>query len=125
MASDKTIIKCSFCGRDKRDTSMLIAGITGHICDKCIDQAYAIVREESTSSESKNLNHKITLLKPIEIKNHLDEYIIGQDASKKVLSVAVYNHYKRIMQKPTKGAEDVEIEKSNIIMVGETGTGKT
>ncbi|HRH02413.1 MAG TPA: ATP-dependent Clp protease ATP-binding subunit ClpX [Bacteroidia bacterium] len=125
MASDKTLIKCSFCGRDKRDTSMLIAGITGHICDKCIDQAYAIVREESTSSESKNLNHKITLLKPVEIKNHLDEYIIGQDASKKVLSVAVYNHYKRIMQKPSKGAEDVEIEKSNIIMVGETGTGKT
>lgn len=125
MASDKTLIKCSFCGRDKRDTSMLIAGITGHICDKCIDQAYAIVREESTSSESKNLNHKITLLKPVEIKNHLDEYIIGQDTSKRVLSVAVYNHYKRIMQKPSKGSEDVEIEKSNIIMVGETGTGKT
>ena len=126
MASDKTLIKCSFCGRDKRDTSMLIAGITGHICDKCIDQAYTIVREESTTSESKNLNHKITLLKPVEIKSHIDEYVIGQDDSKKVLSVAVYNHYKRIMQKPAKNsAEEVEIEKSNIIMVGETGTGKT
>ncbi len=126
MASDKTLIKCSFCGRDKRDTSMLIAGITGHICDKCIDQAHTIVREESTTSESKNLNHKITLLKPAEIKSHLDEYVIGQDDSKKVLSVAVYNHYKRIMQKPAKNnAEEVEIEKSNIVMVGETGTGKT
>ncbi|MBL0046729.1 MAG: ATP-dependent Clp protease ATP-binding subunit ClpX [Bacteroidetes bacterium] len=126
MASDKTLIKCSFCGRDKRDTSMLIAGITGHICDKCIDQAYTIVKEESTTSESKNLNHKITLLKPVEIKSHLDEYVIGQDDSKKVLSVAVYNHYKRIMQKPAKNnAEEVEIEKSNIVMVGETGTGKT
>ncbi len=126
MASDKSLIKCSFCGRDKRDTSMLIAGITGHICDKCIDQAHNIVREEATTSESKNLNHKITLLKPIEIKNYLDEYVIGQDDSKKVLSVAVYNHYKRIMQKPAKsGAEEVEIEKSNIVMVGETGTGKT
>jgi ATP-dependent Clp protease ATP-binding subunit ClpX len=125
MASDKTLIKCSFCGRDKRDTSMLIAGITGHICDKCIDQAHTIVREESTSTESKNFNHKITLLKPTEIKSHLDEYVIGQDDSKKVLSVAVYNHYKRIMQKPSKAGEEVEIEKSNIIMVGETGTGKT
>ena len=126
MANDKTLIKCSFCGRDKRDTSMLIAGITGHICDKCIDQAYNIVREESTSTESKNLNHKITLLKPAEIKSHLDEYVIGQDDSKKVLSVAVYNHYKRIMQKPAKNnSEEVEIEKSNIVMVGETGTGKT
>ncbi len=125
MANDKTIIKCSFCGRDKRDTSMLIAGITGHICDKCIDQAHNIVREESTTSESKNLNHKITLLKPTEIKSHLDEYVIGQDDSKKVLSVAVYNHYKRIMQKPSKSGEEVEIEKSNIVMVGETGTGKT
>ena len=126
MANDKTLIKCSFCGRDKRDTSMLIAGITGHICDKCIDQAYNIVREASTSTESKNLNHKITLLKPAEIKSHLDEYVIGQDDSKKVLSVAVYNHYKRIMQKPAKNnSEEVEIEKSNIVMVGETGTGKT
>jgi ATP-dependent Clp protease ATP-binding subunit ClpX len=125
MASDKTLIKCSFCGRDKRDTSMLIAGITGHICDKCIDQAYNIVREESTSTEVKNQNQKITLLKPQEIKSHLDEYVIGQDDSKKVLSVAVYNHYKRIMQKPSKSGEEVEIEKSNIVMVGETGTGKT
>ena len=126
MASDKSSIKCSFCGRDKRDTSMLIAGITGHICDKCIEQAYNIVREESSTTEAKNLSHKITLLKPAEIKKHLDEYVIGQDDSKKVLSVAVYNHYKRIMQKPAKNAaEEVEIEKSNIIMVGETGTGKT
>ena len=126
MASDKSSIKCSFCGRDKRDTSMLIAGITGHICDKCIEQAYNIVREESSTTEAKNLSHKITLLKPAEIKKHLDEYVIGQDDSKKVLSVAVYNHYKRIMQKPAKNAADeVEIEKSNIVMVGETGTGKT
>lgn len=126
MASDKSVIKCSFCGRDKRDTSMLIAGITGHICDKCIDQAYNIVKEESTTTEAKNLNHKITLLKPAEIKSYIDEYVIGQDDSKKVLSVAVYNHYKRILQKPAKNtADEVEIEKSNIVMVGETGTGKT
>ena len=126
MATDKTIIKCSFCGRDKRDAAMLIAGITGHICDKCIDQAYTIVRDEASNHESKKISEKITLLKPIEIKNHLDEYVIGQDDAKKVLSVAVYNHYKRIIQKSAKqGTEEVEIEKSNIVMVGETGTGKT
>ena len=126
MATDKTIIKCSFCGRDKRDAAMLIAGITGHICDKCIDQAYTIVRDEASNHESKKISEKITLLKPIEIKNHLDEYVIGQDDAKKVLSVAVYNHHKRIIQKSAKqGTEEVEIEKSNIVMVGETGTGKT
>lgn len=117
---DEKRIHCSFCGRDKKDTNVLIAGITGHICDNCISQAGAIVKEELGSNNKNDLN--FTLLKPKEIKKHLDEYVIGQEDAKKVLSVAVYNHYKRI----TKGSyQDIEIEKSNIMMVGETGTGKT
>src|SRR5690554_494893 len=117
---DEKRIHCSFCGRDKKDTNVLIAGITGHICDNCISQAGAIVKEELGSNNKNDLN--FTLLKPKEIKKHLDEYVIGQEDAKKVLSVAVYNHYKRI----TKGNyQDIEIEKSNIMMVGETGTGKT
>ncbi|GAB4144024.1 MAG: ATP-dependent Clp protease ATP-binding subunit ClpX [Bacteroidia bacterium] len=119
-------IHCSFCGRDKQDTLVLIAGIQGHICDQCIQQAYKIVREEQDAKKSQAISSALTLLKPLEIKRHLDEYVIGQDHAKKVLSVAVYNHYKRISQKPGKKAqEDIEIEKSNIILVGETGTGKT
>ena len=114
--------KCSFCGRDKKDTNLLIAGISGHICDSCIEQAYAIVKEESKVNSNLNL-HELTLLKPMEIKTFLDQYVIGQDAAKKYLSVAVYNHYKRLLQK--EDDEEVEIEKSNIILVGETGTGKT
>ena len=121
---DKNAIKCSFCGRDKKDVSILIAGISGHICNFCIDQASNIAKEEAKEKIS-NSGFKLNLLKPAEIKKHLDEYVIGQDQAKKVLSVAVYNHFKRIQQRPLGKDEDVEIEKSNIIMVGETGTGKT
>ena len=120
MSKDK--IKCSFCGKDKQDTLVLVAGINGHICDECIEQAQGIIKEElsekSTAFESKQLK-----LKPIEIKEHLDQYVIGQEEAKRTISVAVYNHYKRIAQEIKE--DDVEIEKSNIIMVGETGTGKT
>lgn len=117
-------ITCSFCGRDKKEAKMLIAGLSGHICDNCISQAYKIVNEEAGASHNKQVQHALNLLKPTAIKQHLDEYIIGQDDAKKVLSVAVYNHFKRIAH--VQGAkEDIEIEKSNVIMVGETGTGKT
>ncbi len=101
---------------------MLIAGLEGHICDHCIEQAYGIMTEELGTKKSLKFD-TINLLKPYEIKNFLDQYVIGQDMAKKIISVAVYNHYKRLMQKPD--AEDIEIEKSNIILVGETGTGKT
>jgi ATP-dependent Clp protease ATP-binding subunit ClpX len=121
---DKKEIKCSFCGRDKQDTNVLIAGITGHICDSCISQAQNIIQEELSQRDKGEPDGNIILQKPSDIKRYLDEYIIGQDDAKKVLSVAVYNHYKRLMQK-TVGNDDVEIEKSNIILVGETGTGKT
>lgn len=114
--------KCSFCGREKKDTNLLIAGISGHICDSCIEQASAIIQEELQSRSDLNLK-EIELLKPIEIKNFLDQYVIGQDEAKRYLSVAVYNHYKRLLQE--RDDEDIEIEKSNIILVGETGTGKT
>jgi ATP-dependent Clp protease ATP-binding subunit ClpX len=114
--------KCSFCGRTKKETNMLVAGLEGHICDHCIEQAHNIVNEE-LSSKSKLSFESLTLLKPAEIKSFLDQYVIGQDMAKKIISVAVYNHYKRLMQKPD--SEDIEIEKSNIILVGETGTGKT
>ena len=101
----------------------MIAGVTGHICNHCISQAQNIVSEEATDQTTKDITDQIELLKPKEIKAHLDEYVIGQDDAKKVLSVAVYNHYKRLTQKATE--DDVEIEKSNILLVGETGTGKT
>ncbi|MFA9379412.1 MAG: AAA family ATPase, partial [Lachnotalea sp.] len=108
--------------REKKDTNLLIAGISGHICDSCIEQAYAIVQEELKNRTDLNLK-EIQLLKPTEIKTFLDQYVIGQDDAKKYLAVAVYNHYKRLLQE--KDDEDIEIEKSNIILVGETGTGKT
>jgi ATP-dependent Clp protease ATP-binding subunit ClpX len=114
--------KCSFCGRTKKEANMLVAGLEGHICDHCIEQAHNIVTEE-LGSKSNTLFETVNLLKPAEIKAFLDQYVIGQDMAKKIISVAVYNHYKRLMQKPDK--EDIEIEKSNIILVGETGTGKT
>jgi ATP-dependent Clp protease ATP-binding subunit ClpX len=115
--------RCSFCGREKRDTNLLIAGISGHICDNCIEQAYEIVQEELKKTGDFDIN-SIKLVKPAEIKKFLDQYVIGQDQAKKYLSVAVYNHYKRLMHHHRKD-EEVEIEKSNIILVGETGTGKT
>ncbi len=121
---EKKDIKCSFCGRDKQDTNVLIAGITGHICDNCIAQAQNIIAEELNQRDRTELEGNLVLQKPSEIKGYLDEYIIGQDEAKKVLSVAVYNHYKRLMQKVVAN-DEVEIEKSNIILVGETGTGKT
>ncbi|HEY0976694.1 MAG TPA: ATP-dependent Clp protease ATP-binding subunit ClpX, partial [Flavobacteriales bacterium] len=120
---EKKEIKCSFCGRDKQDTNVLIAGITGHICDNCIGQAQNIIQEELSQRDRSELEGNVVVQKPVDIKRYLDEYVIGQDDAKKVLSVAVYNHYKRLMQKST--GDDVEIEKSNIILVGETGTGKT
>ncbi|MBI1315574.1 ATP-dependent Clp protease ATP-binding subunit ClpX [bacterium] len=123
MKEKKESLSCSFCGRDKKDTNVLIAGINGHICDHCIRQANGIVNEELDSREKRELSRNIRLVKPTEIKAFLDEYVIGQDEAKRVLSVAVYNHYKRLMQ-PT-GDHEVEIEKSNIVLVGETGTGKT
>lgn len=117
-------IKCSFCGRDKSETYVLIAGITGHICDQCIAQAQGILNDEMNTRLKSTINSHLTLLKPTEIKKFLDQYVIGQDEAKKVLAVAVYNHYKRISSK-IKKQDDVEIEKSNILLVGETGTGKT
>lgn len=122
--SAKEDIRCSFCGRNKVDTNVLIAGISGHICDRCIDQAFQISKDELSAKNNQSVKSSINLLKPIEIKKYIDQYVIGQDEAKKVLSVAVYNHFKRLYQGVV--AEDgVEIEKSNIIMVGETGTGKT
>ncbi len=114
--------KCSFCGRKREDTDLLVAGISGHICGACIQQAYDIIKEESKADSDFELEG-FNLLKPTEIKTFLDQYVIGQDAAKKYLSVAVYNHYKRLLQE--EDDEEVEIEKSNIILVGETGTGKT
>lgn len=118
-------ISCSFCGRKKSEVNILIAGVTGHICDHCIEQANSIVKEELQFKSNRKLDPDIMLQKPKDIKRYLDEYVIGQDEAKKVLSVAVYNHYKRLTQSPSDLSEDVEIEKSNIIMVGQTGTGKT
>lgn len=120
---EKENLSCSFCGRDKKDTNILIAGINGHICDQCILQAYNIVSEELETKEVEDLGEGLKLVKPKEIKKFLDEYVIGQDDAKKVLSVAVYNHYKRLLNAAK--TDDVELEKSNIVLVGETGTGKT
>ena len=115
--------KCSFCGRPKEETGVLIAGMDAHICNHCVEQAQVIIREEFSAKETDHLS-EIKLSKPDEIKAHLDKYVIGQDEAKRVLSVAVYNHYKRITQ-PFDEIDEVEIEKSNIIIVGDTGTGKT
>ena len=117
-------LQCSFCGRKKPETDLLIAGLDAHICDKCIEQAYGIVQEEIAEAKTSSLSSDLTLKKPKEIKAFLDEYIIGQNQTKKAMSVAVYNHYKRLLQSKDDDNE-VEIEKSNIVLVGETGTGKT
>ena len=116
-------IHCSFCGKEKKDVNVLIAGITGHICDSCISQAYTIIKDDVSLKTNKELASDLKLLKPQEIIEHLNQYVIGQQDAKKVLSVAVYNHYKRLLHK--ENSDDVEIEKSNVILVGETGTGKT
>jgi ATP-dependent Clp protease ATP-binding subunit ClpX len=116
------IDKCSFCGRPKRDVNILISGTSGFICDFCVEQAQQIINDE-TEKKSKFDVKKVKLLKPVEIKRFLDLYVIGQEEAKKYISVAVYNHYKRVMNQVN--VDDVEIEKSNIILVGETGTGKT
>jgi ATP-dependent Clp protease ATP-binding subunit ClpX len=124
MSKTSKDIKCSFCGAGKQDSLMLIAGLDAHICDKCVNQANDILAEELKLRKVKSpQNSSSPILKPLEIKTHLDQYVIGQDDAKKVLSVAVYNHYKRLNQKI--GKDEVDIEKSNIILVGETGTGKT
>ncbi len=118
---------CSFCGRDKKEALILIAGIEGHICELCVEQAYEIVRQELYEQDEKNkkkdeLLDVPTHLTPLQIKKYLDQYVIGQNEAKKCISVAVYNHYKRIRHTST---DDVELEKSNILLVGQTGTGKT
>jgi ATP-dependent Clp protease ATP-binding subunit ClpX len=120
------MLHCSFCGRNREEVKILIAGQDGHICESCVEHATDIIGQELGLPEEEKpaaaSSYKLTIRKPIEIKKFLDEYVIGQDDAKKILAVAVYNHYKRLNQKTE---NDVEIEKSNIIMVGETGTGKT
>ncbi len=118
--------KCSFCGREGKDVDMLISGVDAHICERCVEQANTIVAEEKSQKEKQKIP-SFRLFKPAEIKKHLDHYVIGQEEAKKVLSVAVYNHYKRINYPAPKPEDDegVELEKSNIVLVGETGTGKT
>ncbi len=116
-------VTCSFCGRNKKDVDLMISGIHAHICDKCVTQASQILQEEKKNKVEAGALPNFKLIKPREIKKFLDEYVIGQDEAKRVMAVAVYNHYKRLMQRKTEN--DITIEKSNIIMVGETGTGKT
>lgn len=130
----KISLHCSFCGKNRGEVKILIAGIDGHICESCVDHAREIVALEVESKKEGSSEFKLIVKKPVDLKKHLDEYVIGQDEAKKILAVAVYNHYKRLNQ-PSKNIgkqpkkkevlEDVEIEKSNVIMVGETGTGKT
>ena len=122
MPAKEKMDKCSFCGREKKEVNLLIAGIDGHICDRCAEQAHSIIQEEIKKDSTFSLDD-IKLLKPIEVKEFLDQYVIGQDDAKKILAVSVYNHYKRLTQ-PIDD-DETEIEKSNIILVGETGTGKT
>jgi ATP-dependent Clp protease ATP-binding subunit ClpX len=122
----KNPLHCSFCGRNRDEVKILIAGQEGHICENCVEHAREIIEQELMTKDDRTpSSFKLTVKKPVEIKKFLDEYVIGQDEAKRVLAVAVYNHYKRLQQKPVESASDVEIEKSNIIMVGETGTGKT
>ncbi len=118
----KEVLECSFCGKQKAETNLLIAGLGAHICDRCIEQAHGIVVEES-NHQGQELTSDLMLKKPKEIKSFLDTYVIGQDQTKKVMAVAVYNHYKRLLKSPAEDA--IEIQKSNILLVGETGTGKT
>lgn len=123
----KNPLHCSFCGRSRDEVKILIAGQEGHICENCVEHAREIIDQELMVRDEKTTSaFKLTVKKPMEIKKFLDEYVIGQDEAKKVLSVAVYNHYKRLQNKSAEnGGNDIEIDKSNIVMVGETGTGKT
>ncbi|HZF63020.1 MAG TPA: ATP-dependent Clp protease ATP-binding subunit ClpX [Flavisolibacter sp.] len=124
----KNLLHCSFCGRSRDEVKILIAGQEGHICENCVEHAREIIDQELMVREEKAPStFKLTVKKPVEVKKFLDEYIIGQDEAKKVLAVAVYNHYKRLQYKASESAanSDIDIEKSNIVMVGETGTGKT
>jgi ATP-dependent Clp protease ATP-binding subunit ClpX len=123
----KNVLHCSFCGRSRDEVKILIAGQEGHICENCVEHAREIIDQElMVRDEKSSSSFKLTVKKPIEVKKFLDEYIIGQDEAKKVLAVAVYNHYKRLQYKTSDNpANDIEIDKSNIVMVGETGTGKT
>ena len=118
-------IQCSFCGRRKDEVDILIAGATGHICNRCVEQAEAIVREELAEKSGAQSALDFTLRRPSEIKSYLDDFVIGQEAAKRTLSVAVYNHYKRLTHKTSDADSEVELDKSNVILVGETGTGKT
>ena len=125
MRKGKQNFRCSFCGRDKSEALILVTGVEGHICEVCVEQAGEIVQEELYGKKKEKPREKFFLperLTPVDIKGHLDQYVIGQDEAKKVLSVAVYNHYKRLSQHKQ---DEVEIEKSNILFVGQTGTGKT
>jgi len=124
MAKEE-VLECSFCGRKKPETDLLIAGLDAHICDKCIEQAHGIVMEEIAETGSSSISSELIVKKPKEIKAFIDQYMIGQDEGKRVMSVAVYNHYKRLLQPEEKGEDIIDIEKSNIVIVGETGTGKT
>ncbi len=119
----KKDLECSFCGRKKSETNLLIAGLDAHICDRCIEQAHGIVLEETKTEKTGSIKENLDISKPKAIKDFLDQYIIGQDHTKKVMSVAVYNHYKRLLQPASK--DDIEIQKSNVVLVGKTGTGKT
>jgi ATP-dependent Clp protease ATP-binding subunit ClpX len=121
----ETTLRCSLCNRDKKEVKILIAGINGHVCDNCITQAFSLIKEENSGEQKQHIQQSLNLLKPHIIKQKLDEYVIGQDDAKKVLSVAVYNHFKRIAHFAKEGKEEIEIDKSNLILVGETGTGKT
>ena len=125
MKKNEKGFRCSFCGRDKSEALILIAGVDGHICETCVEQAQEIISDELYTTQQ-NVDQEdgvgVDLVLPMDIKKHLDEYVIGQNEAKKFLSVAVYNHYKRLRQTKT---DDIEIEKSNILFVGNTGTGKT
>ena len=122
--SKNNIQICAFCSKQKAEVNILITGNSGNICDVCVKQAHNIINEEQIASSSQKIKKDLELFKPVEIKSHLDKYVIGQDTAKKVLSVAVYNHYKRILYS-NKNKKNIELDKSNILLIGETGTGKT